>query len=804
MSNIIFSLFIFIPLFSTLAFGTVEPWSLTIMETSSVFALLLLFVKRSKQKQAFLYETPGIVPLLFLLGYIMMQLIPLPPGIVRAASPETYRLYRETVFLDGPVRWMSLSINRENTLTEFFRVSSYVAFYILAVQLLTKKEFMKKTLAITVFFASGLSFFAVLQHLLSNSKIYWFRQLTQGGSLFGPYVNRNHYAGLMEMLFPLVLGLFLFYKPQVHYRSFREKMSGLFNLKETNIYIVLGFSVVLIATSIFLTLSRSGIVSLCISLILFGILFLYRGMDKKRAVVIVVISLLIVLTVGWFGWSSLFERFGAVKDSQGNIAELRLTIWKDTINIIKNFPIAGTGFGTFVNIYPGYRTVSGDSVAEHAHNDYLELLSDGGIIAALIIGWFLIVFFYKSFLVFSKRREIYSMLMFIAAVTGMFGLFIHSITDFNLHIGANGLYFFFLMGLAVSAANTRLREGLGNTYLKKKSIPVKGLTTLTAVLFIGCLIFNSGVFMGRLFFSSIKDIRLNELKPSSITPPDADRKGKGLPNGKISDDKDALSVRNEAYKAAFVDPLNAKYHYAVANVEWFMADRRIALRYYTRAVQLSPTNGEYLQRLGLIQSELGEDGSAEKLLRAGVRYDVHNHIRYRTYSLWLFASGEREDGIGMMKSSISLEPAKTREAITVMVLNRFTDEEILQSLPERAGPYLYFAAYLSGTGNDRMAEDVYLRAFDYLGTEDRADPSYFYQIQKHYIKKGRTTDALRVMNRAAQSFPRDAGVRLSVARLYEKLEMREQAVEEYKKALRIDPLNKEAKTRLDKLMSVSK
>ena len=525
MSKIIFSLFIFVLLFSPLAFGTVEPWSLTVMETSSVFALLLLFVSRSRQKQAFLYETPGIVPLVLFLVYILIQLIPLPPAILSTVSPETYRLYRETVFLDGPVRWVSLSINREATLMEFYRVSSYAAFYVLAVQLLTKKEFLKKTLAIAAFFAAGLSFFALLQHLLPNNKIYWFRQLTQGGSLFGPYVNRNHYAGLMEMLFPLVLGLFLFYKPQVPYRTFREKMSGLFNLKETNIYIVLGFSAVLIATSIFLTSSRSGIVSLCVSLIFFGILFLYRGMDKKKAVVIVLIGVLIALAVGWFGWGPVVERFGTVKGPQGNIEGARLTIWKDSVNIIKDFPLAGTGFGTFVNIYPGYRTIAGDYLAEHAHNDYLELFSDGGILAVLIIGWFLITFFYKSFRVFRKRREIYSVYMFIAAVTGMFALSVHSIADFNLHIGANGLYFFFLMGLAVSAANTRLREGLGETYLKKKNVPLKALTTLTALLFMGCLIFNSGVFMGKWFFSSIKDIKLNELTLSSLPLPDTEKGG---------------------------------------------------------------------------------------------------------------------------------------------------------------------------------------------------------------------------------------------------------------------------------------
>ena len=228
------------------------------------------------------------------------------------------------------------------------------------------------------------------------------------------------------------------------------------------------------------------------------------------------------------------------------------------------------------------------------------------------------------------------------------------------------------------------------------------------------------------------------------------------------------------------------------------------MRSYIRAVQLNPANGEYLQRLGLIRSEMGDPGTAGKLLRAGVRYDVRNPVRYRSYALWLFAAGERKEGIRLMKSAVSLEPSKTREDITAMVLSRFTDEEILQSLPERAEPYLYFASYLSGTGNDRMADDIYMRAFDYLKKEDRATPSYYYQIQKYYIKEGRTTDALRVTKRAAEAFPHDERIRFSIAGLYEELEMREQAVEEYNDVLRMDPSNREAKTRLDRLMSVSK
>src|SRR4030042_2840879 len=280
MTKIIFGIFVFILIFSPLAFGTVEPWSLTIMETFSIFAIFLLFLRNLQHRDIFTYEIPGLVPLIFFLAYLLLQLIPMPSGIIRIISPETYNVYKETILIYEPLTWVSLSINKKATSMEFFRITAYAAFYVLTIQLLTKKDIFKKTITVIIVFASLLSFLGILQHILSNNKIFWFRELTQGGTPFGPYVNRNHYAGLMEMLFPLVLSLFLFYKPHVIYKSFREKMAEIFNRQRTNIYILLGFSAVLIATSIFLSLSRSGIVSLCLSMIFFAALFFARGANK--------------------------------------------------------------------------------------------------------------------------------------------------------------------------------------------------------------------------------------------------------------------------------------------------------------------------------------------------------------------------------------------------------------------------------------------------------------------------------------------------------------------------------------------
>lgn len=364
----------------------------------------------------------------------------------------------------------------------------------------------------------------------------------------------------------------------------------------------------------------------------------------------------------------------------------------------------------------------------------------------------------------------------------MIAILIHSITDFNLHIGANGLYFFFLAGLAVSAANTRLQEGFNDTYLKRINPPLRILIISSIVILLVSLIFNVGVIAGKSYFSTIKDKKLNE---------------------KISK-TEILSIKDIAYRASLFDPLEARYHYAIANTERFFSNNTVALSQYKKSVQLNPVNGEYLQRLGLIMSELKKYDTADKLLQAGIKYNVSNPARYKRYALWLLSRRKKEDGIKITKTAISLEPRKTREYITLMILSGLNDEEILSALPERVEPHLLFADYLNRTGRENMAEDAYLNALQYVKNEDPISPSYFYEVYKYYMKKGLYDDALKVMRKAIESLPDDAGIRVTTGGLYEKLGITYRAMEEYKKALIIDPKNNNAKKRLDNLASKGK
>jgi tetratricopeptide (TPR) repeat protein len=226
--------------------------------------------------------------------------------------------------------------------------------------------------------------------------------------------------------------------------------------------------------------------------------------------------------------------------------------------------------------------------------------------------------------------------------------------------------------------------------------------------------------------------------------------------------------------------------------------------HYTKAVYLNPLNSEYLQRFGLLLSETKNYHAAERLLRSGIAYDAGNPVWYRTYALWLLAQGRKQDAAGIIKTAISLKPDKTRDYITLLVLHGFSDEEIENSLPGRVEPFLFFAQYLARTGRASMVENAYLTALQNVKNEETVKPSFFSAIYGYYMSKGRYDDALQIMRSATEYLPNDVGLRIMTGGLYEKMGITYRAIEEYRKALMIDPKRQDARKRLDALLVQNK
>ena len=286
-----------------------------------------------------------------------------------------------------------------------------------------------------VWFGMGFGFlvslFAILQHLTSNGKLYWFREMRSGGLPFGPYVNRNHFAGFAELVLPLAL------VPLVLGRVRRERWP------------VVALFAVLPIGALFLAASRGGIVSFGAELSVLALVMIQRREMGKQLFAGGAVLLVALLLVSWLGVGQILQRLSSVQlleVSSGKRASMR----KDTWRIFLDHPFVGTGLGTLQLVYPPYESLYDGKIVNHTHNDYLEVLAETGLLGGICCAWFLGVLLVQSLERLRQFNNSFSGALQLSGFVACSGFLVHSFVDFNLHIPANALLFILMAHLATA------------------------------------------------------------------------------------------------------------------------------------------------------------------------------------------------------------------------------------------------------------------------------------------------------------------------------------------------------------------
>jgi O-antigen ligase/tetratricopeptide (TPR) repeat protein len=769
------SLLFFAPLF----FGTVEFWSLAVMEVLSVLLAFLWLLRLLRNETTFsLVEPPFLVPVGLLLGLAIMQVIPMPPAFVKVLSPQTYRVYSENLSCTGGLPWLTLSVYPYATLFEIVRFISYICVYFLTVQVLRDRQSISRMTTFILITGACIALLGIFQLIFWNGKLLWFRELTQGGNPFGPYVNRNHYAGLMEMLIPVCAGYLIYLLPEMkNDQDIKNAVSDFFSHRRANRVILTSTAVVIMITSLFLSLSRGGIIGLSISMLLFGVMLWVRDSTRRKGRTIFALFFIVLFTVGWFGWKPVIERFERIGSSTAS-SEYRIQNWKDSVKIISAYPLFGTGLGTYEHIYPRYKTVPTQDRWEHAHNDYVEGAAELGIPGLLLTLWIMGSFYRRMFMMLKRRKSFFPRLLGMGALTGITGIVIHSMTDFNLHLGANGLYFCFLMGYAVAVSHARGREGNGGTLLKIREIRIPQYIRKPLIMGLGLIcisicaipLLNAGA---EIFYSQAK--------------------------GSMREKSELVSKREMLEKAAVLSPLDARLPFSEGTIDYALGRGAEAVRSFMRAVALDPVNAEYLLMLGVAYDNAGQRDKAEGYMRLAVFYDPTSAWLRKNYSLWLFSRGQKEAAIGEMRAAIALDPGNTRKYITSLALSRLTQEEIKGAIPENPSALLLYGKYREEKGDTQEALDAYLNALSVMKREGAIRTEAYYRITGIYEKEGLLEQALAFYEEGLRNNPSDYRLRMRLAGLYEKLDIPYRAKQEYEKVLSLHPFDKHAQSRIKEL-----
>ena len=407
---------------SALAYGTVHYWALGLFNLGGLTILVLWVLDAWRLGNLRISRNLLQLPLFGAIGLGLIQLLPFGEPVAGGAAN-------------------TLSLDPHSTRLVLVQLATLLIYFSATLVFVDTPHRLHVLVRTIMIFGFCLALFGLTQSFTSPTKVYWMRELNQS-TAFGPFINRHHFAGYMELTIALPLGLLF---------------AGAVDKDKRLLYL---FVAGLMGVALVMTTSRGGIVSLVAEVLFLVIVTAIwrRQSDRRRTrssrlkFVGVRVGMAVALLVGLFigvillgGEFSLNRFIDSVNTDDPTTG--RAHFWTVTLEIIKAHPYVGTGLGAFGVIYTRYDTRNGLFRLEQAHNDYLQVLSDGGIVGGVLALSFVAFLFYKA-LVRARSRDDFRRGVALASLSGCFAVLVHSFFDFTLHTTSNALPFLVLAAMA--------------------------------------------------------------------------------------------------------------------------------------------------------------------------------------------------------------------------------------------------------------------------------------------------------------------------------------------------------------------
>jgi O-antigen ligase len=421
-----------------------------------VLLLVITFIGlyQPKEKSDFLYEKWIRCLFYSFLVFLGFQVIPLPVFLLKILSPKTVNILAS--LQDQLPVFHPVSLVPFETLVYGFQFLVFGLFFLVIVNIKLRKREMISLLNIAALSAVIQVIFAFLKYVRGNRYFFLFFLETDIAQdrLTGTLGNSDHFAFYLGMIMPLILSLFFvnlrFFERS---RSLREKILSIIDERK---YIIFYFTAaVLLGVGIILTGSRGGVSTMILTLIIFGLFSAYLRFStnvQRKLKIIFTLILVAVLLIGVHNTVERFLRTQVEKENRFN------TRWPATITMVSDFPLFGTGFGTFRYSYYLYDNEGGISWTTHAHNDYLEVFSDGGIVGGILFLSLLGMIMVSIYKTWWKRRHPEVKMLGLGIIVSLFAVLFHSVFDFALRIPANAFIFVLVLAIGIKIVNYQKRR----------------------------------------------------------------------------------------------------------------------------------------------------------------------------------------------------------------------------------------------------------------------------------------------------------------------------------------------------------
>lgn len=436
-SQMIFILLCAIAAITTALFGGVDNGTWVLI-TALAGAICMFWIADAWRGRAFLIDRNTILlPMIGLISIGLVQLVPLF-GADIPAGPT------------GSVASSSISLDPYSTRLFLVRLVIFTLFFAAALTFINSEKRLRTIAGFITIFGALMAFFGILQRLVNPDGIYGIRGTPQAIP-FGSFVNQHHFAAFMVMCSGVTLGL-LFGRD-----TGRERR------------LLLLVAAVLMGMATLMTSSRGGLIALVavVGYVVIATMLanqgdnpdnrsaVARGRGRLMAACGAAFLLVVFGSVLFLGESnSLIRGIGFV--DQADLSNGRSHFWSIAVRIFFDHPIAGAGLDAFGVAFTRYDTWPGVFRVEQAHNDYLQILADAGILGISCVIAFVYLLFAKGWSVVRRSSSPYRRTLAIGAMAGCFGILVHSFFDFPLRTPSNAFIFLLLAALAI--VNVKMRR----------------------------------------------------------------------------------------------------------------------------------------------------------------------------------------------------------------------------------------------------------------------------------------------------------------------------------------------------------
>lgn len=590
-------LLFFLLIFTPLAHGAVYPEAIAIIEIAAAVMVFFWILRVLSSSKTPVLITPILIPVFMLIAFACFQFF-----------------FSKSIYL-----WA--------TKTEILKVIAYALIFFTALNTVKTRKQIRRFEILIITIGFFMSIFYLMRYF--------------GAAAPRGFINPDHFSAYLGMMIPLSLGFFLIPSEDIPLQSVFEGRNSA-NRNKDDLWPLLIFFSIIMSAALFFTMSRGGMFSFMATILFVAFLVSRRRALRKKGWIFIVLVGFIMLMLAWLGATPVIERLLSIKIEITSLYfSGRLPIWQGTLQMIQDHPVFGTGLGTFNYIFSKYQPL--ENIMLHftyAHSDIFELLAETGFAGFSLVGIGVLGSIIYLFRRYHKRHDPWVTAMSLCIFGSLTSIFLHSFTDFNLHIPANAVLLSVLLALLLSILDSKESHQIetANAISSEKESKI----TVSGVL-------------PKSFLAIFLVILLVIYSVMAIRPALAHYRAYKKPGG--------IQGLGAAIR---LDPLNAQYHYELGRLYGKSGFYTLQLARYKKAATLNPMLSEYHQSLAWSYGQKKNEAEAQKEFEKAIELIPNYYYPYQAYAEWLLEHPTKENvarGMALYQKAVALNPDLEKEAL---------------------------------------------------------------------------------------------------------------------------------------------